>query len=128
MAKVTGLGGVFFKSKDPAALAAWYGEHLGLVIAPSFGGTIFKPGELPDGGYTLWSPFKSDTSYFGDASQSFMINLIVDDVEGALAQVKAGGAEVINERENGEFGDFGWFVDPDGNRVELWKPPAGDAS
>lgn len=123
MASVLGLGGIFFKSKDPKALGAWYQEHLGLDVDPSFGGVSFQPSNMPQGGYSLWSPFQADTDYFKPSDQPFMINLIVDDVDAALAQVQAGGAVLVGEPEHSEFGSFGWFMDPDGNKVELWKPP-----
>lgn len=128
MASVLGIGGVFFKSKDPAALGSWYQEHLGLDIDASFGGVIFKPARMPNGGYTIWSPFKADTDYFQPSDQTFMINLIVDDVEAALAQVQAGGATIVGKPEHSEFGSFGWFLDPDGNKVELWRPAEGSGS
>ena len=123
MAKALGIGGIFFRSKDRAALAAWYAEHLGLEIDASFGGTAFQPAAMPEGGHTIWSPFADDTTYFGDAGQPWMLNLVVDDVRGALAQVAAGGAEVSTDLEESEFGTFGWFTDPEGRRVELWQPP-----
>ncbi|MEO0574886.1 MAG: VOC family protein [Pseudomonadota bacterium] len=125
MAKVLSLGGVFFKSKDPAALGAWYAEHLGLEIDASFGGCVFMPDRMPAKGYNIWTPFKSDTDYFEPSKQAFMINLIVDDLDEALAQVKAGGAELHGTPDRSEFGAFGWFTDPDGNKVELWQPDGG---
>ena len=73
--------------------------------------------------FTVWSAFATDTDYFGQATQAYMINLIVDDLDAALDNVKAGGAQVMDEREEHDFGKFGWFVDPDGNRIELWEPP-----
>ncbi|MFK8054393.1 MAG: VOC family protein [Woeseiaceae bacterium] len=123
MAKVVGVGGVFFKSSDPKGLASWYQEHLGVPIDASFGGAAFMAHGIPKGGYTIWSPFKADTTYFEPSKQPFMINLMVDDLDGALAQVKAAGAELHGEPESSEFGKFGWFSDPDGNKVELWQPP-----
>jgi len=78
---------------------------------------------MPKHGFTVWSAFAKDTEYFGDSGQSYMINLVVDDLDAALANVAAGGAHVLPEREEQDFGRFGWFVDPDGNRVELWQPP-----
>ncbi len=123
MAKVISLGGIFFKSDDPKALGAWYSQHLGLQVESSFGGVIFKPGDMPAGGYTLWTPFAKDTDYFKPSKKGFMINLIVDDLDGALAQVAAAGATLHGEPERSEYGHFGWFSDPDGNKVELWQPP-----
>ena len=122
MAKALGIGGVFFKSQDPKHLAAWYGTWLGLEIDPSFGGTSFHPSQLPDKAYTVWSPFKESTTYFDPSTNPFMINLIVDDLSGALSQVKKGGATLVGDPEESEYGAFGWFIDPEGNKVELWQP------
>ena len=128
MAKVTGLGGVFFKSPDPETLCAWYAEHLGMTIGPDFNGAVFHANAQPSEGYSVWSPFKDDTTYFAPSDQTFLINLIVDDLDGALAQVAAAGATVHGEPERSEFGAFGWFTDPAGNKVELWQPDGGDAA
>jgi predicted enzyme related to lactoylglutathione lyase len=122
MARALGVGGVFFRCEDPAAIRAWYGEHLGMAVDDW--GMSFQPKDLPAKGFTQWSPFPADTKYFDPPARPFMINLIVDDLDGALAQVKAGGAQVMEEREEMEYGRFGWFVDPAGNKVELWEPPA----
>jgi len=123
--KVLGVGGVFFRSPDPGQLANWYQETLGLEIEAwgTTHGTSFSPGTMPTNSFTVWSTFAADTEYFGNSGQSFMINLVVDDLDAALAKVKAGGGKVIAEKEEHDFGRFGWFVDPDGNRVELWEPP-----
>ncbi|MEM7280595.1 MAG: VOC family protein [Pseudomonadota bacterium] len=123
MAKVLGIGGIFFKSKDPVALAAWYQEHLGFNVDGSFGGTVFQASEVPAGGYTIWGPFKADTTYFTPSDSRYMINLMVDDLGEALKQVQSGGATLVGEPESSEFGDFGWFMDPDDNKIELWQPP-----
>jgi predicted enzyme related to lactoylglutathione lyase len=123
--RVLGVGGVFFRSPDPAKLAKWYQETLGLVTEAwgTTHGTSFSPDGMPPNAFTVWSTFASDTEYFGNPGQSFMINLVVDDLDAALANVKAGGGDVIPEKEEHDFGRFGWIVDPDGNRVELWEPP-----
>lgn len=123
MAQVLGVGGVFFRSPDPKALGEWYRKWLGVPVDPNWGGAAFQPSEVPKGGCTIWTPFKQDTKYFDPPARAFMINLMVDDLDGALAQVKEGGAVVMGEREESEFGRFGWFIDPDGNKVELWQPP-----
>jgi predicted enzyme related to lactoylglutathione lyase len=123
--RVLGVGGVFFRSPDPARLAGWYRETLGLATE-SWGathGTSFAPEAMPANSFTVWSTFASDTDYFGDLRQSFMINLVVDDLDAALDNVRDAGGKVIPEKEEHDFGRFGWFVDPDGNRVELWEPP-----
>lgn len=122
MAKVIGLGGIFFRSRDPAALAAWYGEHLGLDVNPSFGGAIFNEDEARPG-YTLWTPFAADTEYFGERTQACMINFRVDDLDALLTRLAAAGVWVDERREDGDFGRFGWIRDPEGTRVELWQPP-----
>jgi len=123
--KALGVGGVFFRSPDPARLANWYRDTLGLGIE-AWGttyGTSFSPKAMPANSFTVWSTFSADTEYFGASGQSFMINLVVDDLDAALGNVKAAGGQVIPEKEEHDFGRFGWIVDPDGNRVELWEPP-----
>jgi predicted enzyme related to lactoylglutathione lyase len=121
MAKVTGLGGIFFKSRDPAALAAWYAQHLGLDIE-DWGGARFAEDEQRPGS-TLWSAFAADTTYFGPGPQPYMINFRVDDLDTLLAQLRAAGVVVDERAEQSEFGRFGWITDPEGTRVELWQPP-----
>ncbi len=122
MAKVLGIGGIFFKSEDPAKLAAWYAKWLGVPVEAEWPGAALKPAGMPEGSYTVWSPFAKDTTYFAPSEQAYMINLVVDDVDEALAQVVEGGAELAGEPESNDYGRFGWFVDPEGNKVELWKP------
>jgi predicted enzyme related to lactoylglutathione lyase len=124
MAKVLGLGGVFFKSPDPARLRAWYARWLGLYSEGS--SAEFYPDTMPANAYAVWSPFPVATDYFDPSSRDFMVNFVVDDLDEALEQVEAGGAEVMDEIEEAEYGRFGWFIDPDGNKVELWEPPAED--
>jgi predicted enzyme related to lactoylglutathione lyase len=123
--RVLGVGGVFFRSPDPGRLAAWYRVTLGFETE-NWGatyGTSFAPESMPDNAFTVWSIFASDTKYFGDPRQSFMFNLVVDDLDAALENVSAAGGQVIPDREEHDFGRFGWIIDPDGNRVELWEPP-----
>ena len=123
--RVLGVGGVFFRSPNPAKLGEWYKEHLGFAIE-AWGdtrGTSFAPGDMPPAAFTVWSAFSSDTEYFGESGQAYMINLVVDDLDEALKNVSAGGGIVLEDREEHDFGRFGWFMDPDGNRVELWEPP-----
>jgi predicted enzyme related to lactoylglutathione lyase len=124
MAKVLGVGGVFFKSPDPKKLAAWYESHLGIAFN---GGTYtaFTAETVPPGGCTVFSPFAADTTYFDPARKDFMINLMVDDLDGALAQVQQGGAQLVGNIDDQPYGRFGWFVDPDGNKIELWQPKGG---
>ena len=125
MAKVIGLGGVFFKSPDPEALGRWYARWLGVPVQHPYG-AMFLPGAVPPGGGNVWSPFAADTAYFDPSDRPYMFNLMVDDLDGALAQVRDGGADVLPKSEDSEFGRFGWFIDPDGNKVELWQPMAWD--
>lgn len=120
MAKALGVGGVFFRARDQAKLAAWYAEHLGIAMAANY--AVFRPDDVPPGGATVFSLFAEDTDYFAPSENRFMINLMVDDLDGALAQVKAGGATQVGEVLNESYGRFGWFLDPEGNKVELWQP------
>jgi len=121
MAKVLGVGGVFFKSPDPDRLYHWYSEHLG-ITKDDGPGVSFQNSEQAPAGFIVWSAFDDNTKYFDPADKQYMFNLVVDDLEGALRQVEQGGAELIGDIESYDFGSFGWFVDPDGNKVELWEP------
>jgi predicted enzyme related to lactoylglutathione lyase len=124
MAKVVGVGGVFFKSEDPEKLGAWYREWLGVPVETPYGAS-FKPDTVPRGGFTVWAPFRRETEYFNPSRRQFMFNLMVDDLDGALAQVREGGAETVGEIMEEDYGRFGWFMDPEGNKVELWEPKEG---
>lgn len=127
MARVTGIGGVFLRSQDPTALSAWYAEHL-KVPTERYGGATFHWAEGASealAGSTTWAPFPADTKYFGELNQQTMINFRVDDLEEILDQLRAGGVTVLDAVEDSEFGRFGWCVDPEGNRVELWQPAPG---
>jgi len=124
MAKALGIGGVFFKSPDPARLQGWYAQTLGIDAQGEEGMSfaIFQSSTMPENGYTVWSMFDSKTTYFEPSSKEFMFNLIVDNLEEALSQVAAGGAQLVGDVQKSEYGGFGWFIDPDGNKVELWQP------
>lgn len=127
MQRVTGIGGIFFKAKDPKALGAWYRDHLGIAVE-EWGGAAFHwvSPENPSGtGTTIWSPFKEDTNYFAPSAASFMINYRVADLHALLAQLRAEGCEVDAKVEESDYGKFGWVVDPEGNKIELWEPPKG---
>jgi catechol 2,3-dioxygenase-like lactoylglutathione lyase family enzyme len=127
MKRVTGIGGVFFKSADPKALAEWYRVHLGMDVE-EWGGVAFKwagPDNPTGTGTTVWSPFKADTDYFAPSSAAFMINYRVEDLHGLLAVLRAEGCQVEDKVDESEYGKFGWVVDPDGNKLELWQPPEG---
>ncbi len=127
MAKVLGLGGIFFKCQDPRALTDWYAKWLNIPVDEQ-GYVSLMPGTMPANGFSVWGPFKRDTQYFQPSSKAFMMNLVVDDLEQALQQVAAGGAELCGNPETHEYGQFGWFIDPEGNKVELWQPPATTAT
>ena len=127
MAKVTGIGGVFFRSRDPKALTEWYSDRLGIV--PADDGAVqmwWREDEDPDRrAHTVWSPFSADTEYFGPTSNQFMINYRVDDLDEMLQELESAGVEIDPKREESEFGRFARIVDPEGNRIELWEPPPG---
>ena len=126
MAKVTGIGGVFFKSTgDHKKLAEWYSHNLGLQLEP-WGGAILKWTEdkSDDQGVTVWNAADKDTKWFSPSSSSFMINYRIDNMSEMLAQLKRNGVEILKGPESHENGKFAWIVDPDGNKVELWEPMA----
>lgn len=127
MKRVTGIGGVFFKSPDPKALAAWYKAHLGIDVQEWGGASLpWRSPDNPEGiGATVWSPFAGDTQYFAPSAAPFMINYRVADLAALIATLRTEGVEVVGDVEESEFGRFGWIIDPDGNKVELWQPPEG---
>lgn len=128
MARVTGIGGVFFKSTaDHARLAAWYRDNLGLPLE-AWGGAILKwPGdEAEDRGLTVWHVAERETKWFEPSSASFMINYRVDDLEELLAQLAKNGVAIVKGLELHENGKFAWILDPEGNKVELWEPKLWD--
>jgi predicted enzyme related to lactoylglutathione lyase len=124
--RVTGIGGVFFKAKNPAKLGSWYKKHLGLAVE-EWGGMSFewRDAKQPKKkGCTVWSPFPADTKYFGAGKQGHMINYRVDNLKKVLTQLKKEGVWVDPKSgEASEFGAFGWIKDGEGNRIELWQPP-----
>ena len=126
MRRVTGIGGIFFKAADPKALADWYRVHLGLKVE-DWGGVAFQWAEDNASGIgtTIWSPFKADTTYFAPSTAAFMVNFRVEDLHGLLAALRDEGCEVDEKVDESEFGKFGWVMDPEGNRIELWQPPSG---
>jgi len=127
MKRVTGIGGIFFKARDPKALSAWYAQHLGVPVE-EWGGAAFRWAneDNPSGtGTTIWSPFKADTSYMEPSKSSFMVNFRVHDVRALLDALRAEGCDVVGEPQESEFGTFGWVLDPEGNKIELWQPPEG---
>ncbi|HEX2010702.1 MAG TPA: VOC family protein [Roseateles sp.] len=119
--KVAGIGGVFFKARDAAALRDWYRLHLGIDVQP-WGGCAFSSG---GGDTTVWSVMEQGNAYFDPSTAPFMINYRVADLHGLLAQLRAEGCAVDAKVDASEYGKFGWVMDPEGNRIELWEPPAG---
>ncbi|HET7111423.1 MAG TPA: VOC family protein [Gemmatimonadales bacterium] len=127
MARVTGIGGVFFKSRgDNAALAAWYQQHLGMTLEP-WGGAILRWPEdrAGDKGVTVWHVAERDTKWFAPSDASFMINYRVDNLGELLASLKSNSVEILKGPESDDNGKFAWIMDPDGNKVELWEPTGG---
>jgi len=122
MAKVTGIGGFFFKSGDPQAIRRWYRDLMGIEVQP-WGGAqfLFNRRDRPGIGYTVWSPFDEDTEYFKPSEKPYMLNLRVDNLEEMLAQLRRAGAQVLDRREDGENGKFGYVLDPEGTLLELWE-------
>ncbi len=126
MAKVTGIGGVFFKSTgDNAALAAWYHKHLGFALE-DWGGAIlnWSEDEADDGGLTVWNVAAKDSEWFSPSTSSFMINYRVDNLAELLDQLRADGIDIVAGPESHENGSFAWIMDPEGNKVELWEAKA----
>ena len=125
MERVLGFGGIFVRARDRAALARWYGEHLGLDIDEQWFGAAMplKTEHDADGAYAIWSAFKQDTDYFGSVDNGYMINFRVRDLDSMLAQLRAAGCDVADHVDDNDFGKFGWVTDPEGHRVELWQPP-----
>ena len=124
MARVTGVGGVFLRSKDPKALTQWYIDNLG-IVASEWGITFDWSDEGPKGtGSTAWSAFSPDDKHLGEPSQMAMINYRVDDLDALLGELTAKGVWIDPERMDESFGKFAWIKDCDGNRVELWEPLA----
>jgi len=124
MARVTGIGGVFFKSTgDSAALAEWYRKHLGLQLE-SFGGAIFRwpDDKAEDRGVTVWSVAKATSKWFHPSDAQFMINYRVDDLDAVISALKAEGCNVLEKTMDSDYGKFGWVIDPEGNKIELWQP------
>jgi len=121
MAKVLGIGGLFFKARDPKALADWYGDVLGFQIAGEGGRVYARLGE-PGAGYAVWSLFDAASNYLKPSQKDFMLNLVVDDIDAVMANITAsGGQQVDSISDYGDLGRFGWFLDPEDNKVELWE-------
>ena len=127
MQRVTGIGGVFFHARDPVSLRAWYQQHLGIDVQ-DWGGAAFTWADgdgKPTAGTTVWSIMAPEGGYFAPSTASFMINYRVADLHGLLATLKSEGCSVVDKVDESELGKFGWVMDPEGNKIELWEPPAG---
>jgi len=121
--RVTGIGGIFFKSKDPKTLRSWYGKHLG-IICGEYGAEFHwrDKDHSEQVGYTLWAPFPDNTKYFDPGGSPFMINYRVADLKQLLEQLKSEGVTIVGGPEDSEYGKFAWIIDPDGRKIELWEP------
>jgi len=119
VAKVLGIGGVFFKAADPQGVRDWYARVLGFDIT-GWGGVVWPHTTLGKG---TWSVFDADSDHFSPSAASFMVNYIVEDLDGLLARAKAEGAELVGEPVNDAYGRFAWIMDPTGVKLELWEPP-----
>ncbi|WP_459210559.1 VOC family protein [Aquimarina rhabdastrellae] len=121
MKRVTGIGGIFFKSTDPKKTKDWYKNHLGLNT-DEYGCTFWWKDEEDNKCSTQWSPFAKDTSYFEPSKKEFMMNFRVDDLVTLMETLKEEGVTVIDKIEEYDYGKFGWIIDPEGNKIELWEP------
>jgi predicted enzyme related to lactoylglutathione lyase len=127
MKRVTGIGGIFFQAKDAAALQAWYQRHLGIEVQ-DWGGTAFTWTDAegkPVGGTTVWSIGSAGGDHFAPGVASFMVNYPVEDLHALVKLLKEEGCKVLDRTDDSEYGKFAWVIDPEGNKVELWQPPAG---
>ncbi|HEY1090366.1 MAG TPA: VOC family protein [Burkholderiaceae bacterium] len=123
MQRVTGIGGIFFKAKDPAGLRAWYQKHLGIDVQ-SWGGAAFSWGGVDSQpGSTIWSVGSGGN--FAPSTSTFMINYRVADLAALMQVLRDEGCQVLEMSDDPDYGKFGWVIDPEGNKIELWEPPAG---
>jgi predicted enzyme related to lactoylglutathione lyase len=125
MKRVTGLGGVFFKTKDPAELKSWYARHLGFITTEWGASLIWEDIETKRIGRTEWSPFKSDTDHFNPGNAEFMINYRVHDLVKLLDALKIEGVRIVGDMQEYEYGKFAWIMDPEERKIELWEPVDG---
>lgn len=127
MTRVTGIGGIFFQARDPEALRAWYRTHLGIDVQ-AWGGAAFHWTDAagrPTGGTTIWSIGAASDEPFAPGTAPFMVNYRVEDLAALLQALREEGCQVLEKTDDSEYGKFGWVVDPEGNKVELWEPPPG---
>ena len=127
MKRVTGIGGIFIKSADPARLREWYHKHLGIPVE-AWGGAAFSwagPGNPGGNGTTVWNVFEAGSNYFDPSPAQFMVNYRVADLRALITALREEGCRVEDKVDESEYGKFGWVFDPDGNKIELWEPPEG---
>ncbi|QKX04912.1 VOC family protein [Aquimarina sp. TRL1] len=121
--KVTGIGGIFFRSENPKKIREWYGEHLGLAVNNYGSSFEFRNANHPENiNYLQWSPFDKKTEYFNPSKKEFMINYRVQNIEGLVVKLKEKGVTIVDEIEEFEYGKFVHIMDPEGNKIELWEP------
>lgn len=120
MKRVIGIGGVFIKADNPKALAEWYEKHLGI----EFGGKVYSDFQFreKEKGWTAFSFFDAQTKYFEPSAKQFMLNFRVENLDELLKALREEGVHVFDETEDGDYGKFGWILDPEGNKIELWQP------
>lgn len=127
MKRVTGIGGVFFKARDPKGLQAWYKQHLGIDVQP-WGGAAFDWTDdegKPVAGTTAWNIASEQSDQFAQSTATFMVNYRVHDLQALVKALREEGCNVLDKVDDSEYGKFGWVIDPEGNKVELWQPPQG---
>jgi predicted enzyme related to lactoylglutathione lyase len=122
MQKITGVGGVFFKACDPKQLMEWYNEHLGLQFQGGFMQFMWSDEQGKAPGSTTLAIFKEESGYFNPSEKPFMINFRVADLGALLAELKEKGVTVAGDIQEYDYGRFGWIIDPEGNKIELWEP------
>jgi len=127
MRRVTGIGGIFMSARDPKALCDWYRKHLGIDVQ-EWGGAAFDWTDSegkPVAGTTAWSIGPADGKHFAPSKSTFMVNYRVEDLAALLKALREEGCEVLEKTDDSVYGKFGWVMDPEGNKVELWQPPPG---
>lgn len=121
--RITGIGGVFFKSKDPKALKSWYSESFGLSMDEYGHSFTWRNDENPDEQcLTQWSPMAADTDYYAPSQAEFMINYRVEHLDELLRHLRSKGVEQVGDIQSFEYGRFAWVLDPEGRKIELWEP------
>jgi predicted enzyme related to lactoylglutathione lyase len=125
--RVIGIGGIFFKARDPQRMYEWYAQHLGIKGKPGQGAMFHwrRADDPKQETVTVWSVFPQDTKYFAPSGAAFMINYQVEDLDAVLKALHAEGVTIDPKRQDDEYGKFAWIIDPEGNRIELWEPPKG---